>query len=123
MLHLACGSALDRDAALAEWMARNLGRPGAALLSRSGAFRCIEETLVAAEDPWLRAAGRQACVAWRRAREQEERLGRVRTNLALPVIELPFVFAPALGRRELRTLAAALAADRADSGGEGSLSS
>ena len=30
---------IDPDAALAEWMARNIGRPGAALLARSDAFR------------------------------------------------------------------------------------
>jgi anion-transporting ArsA/GET3 family ATPase len=34
-----CSISIDPDAALEEWMARNIGRPGAALLARSEVFR------------------------------------------------------------------------------------
>jgi hypothetical protein len=48
-------------------------------------------------------------MAWRRAREQEHQLDRLRAELALPVVELPFLFVAALGPRELRALSTALA--------------
>jgi anion-transporting ArsA/GET3 family ATPase len=68
----------------------------------------IDRALDASEDPCLRAAGRHACVARRRALEQEHQLARLRASLTVPVIELPFLFVPALGPGEFRTLAAAL---------------
>jgi anion-transporting ArsA/GET3 family ATPase len=68
----------------------------------------IDRALSTTADPRLRAEGRPARMAWRRAREQEEQLGRLRAELALPVVELPFLFVAALGPRELRALAAAL---------------
>ena len=69
----------------------------------------IDRALGASEDPRLRAAFRPARMAWARAREQEDQLGRLRSELALPVVELPFLFVPALGPRALRALAAVLA--------------
>ena len=68
----------------------------------------IDRALGASEDPCLRAAARHARMAWRRAREQEHHLDRLRAGLTVPVVELPFLFVPALGPRELGTLAAAL---------------
>jgi anion-transporting ArsA/GET3 family ATPase len=68
----------------------------------------IDDALSASEDSCLRAAAGPARMAWRRAREQEHQLGRLRAELAMPVVELPFLFVAALGPRELRTLAAAL---------------
>jgi anion-transporting ArsA/GET3 family ATPase len=69
----------------------------------------IDRALGASEDPRLRAAARPARMAWARAREQEDQLGRLRSELALPVVELPFLFVAALGPTELRALSAALA--------------
>jgi anion-transporting ArsA/GET3 family ATPase len=69
---------------------------------------CIEAALSNADDPCLRAACRQAIVAWRRAREQEHQLARLRAEAIAPIIELPFLFVPSLGLDELRTLRRAL---------------
>jgi anion-transporting ArsA/GET3 family ATPase len=74
----------------------------------------IENALTTTTDPWLRAAARQARVSWRRAREQAHELDRLRTGLAIPVVELPFLFVPALGPGELRALAGALTPSIAD---------
>jgi anion-transporting ArsA/GET3 family ATPase len=60
----------------------------------------------------LRAAGRDARRAWRRARTQEDQLERLRGSVDTPIVELPFVFAPALGPAELRMLARELSARR-----------
>ena len=69
----------------------------------------IERALGASDDPDLRAAARPARMAWARAREQEDQLGRLRSELALPVVELPFLFVAALGPADLRALATVLA--------------
>ena len=69
----------------------------------------IDRALGESGDPGLRAAARPARRAWRRAREQEHQLDRLREELALPVVELPFLFAAALGPRELHALSAVLA--------------
>jgi anion-transporting ArsA/GET3 family ATPase len=68
----------------------------------------MERVLGERADPGLRAAARPARAAWRRAREQRHQLDRLREGLAVPVIELPFLFAPALGPRELRVLSTVL---------------
>jgi anion-transporting ArsA/GET3 family ATPase len=68
----------------------------------------IEHAMSTTADPRLRALARPARTAWGRAREQEHQLGRLRTELAVPVVDLPFLFVAALGPRELRALAAAL---------------
>ena len=60
-------------------------------------------------DPALRAWARTASRAWRRAREQAEQLSRLREHIAAPIVELPFLFVPALGPEELRGLATPLA--------------
>lgn len=72
----------------------------------------IEDALSGADDPCLRAAGRQAIVASRRAREQEHQLARLRAEVIAPVIELPFLFVPSLGSDELLTLRRALTGER-----------
>ena len=72
----------------------------------------IERTLRASADPRVRAALAPARRAWGRAREQEHELGRLRTELDLPVVELPFLFIAALGPDELRVLSTALAPGR-----------
>ncbi len=69
----------------------------------------IDDALSAGEDPWVRAAARHALTSWRRAREQETQLRRLRAGVAIPILELPFLFVPALGERELGVLAAHLA--------------
>ncbi len=69
----------------------------------------IDRALGASGDPRLHAAARPVRIAWRRAREQEHQLDRLRSELALPVVELPFLFVAALGPRELRALSTALA--------------
>ena len=62
----------------------------------------LDRALDAGDDPLLRAVGAPARRAWQRAREQEHQLGRLRAELAVAVVELPFLFVPALGPRELR---------------------
>jgi anion-transporting ArsA/GET3 family ATPase len=69
----------------------------------------IDRALGASEDPRLRAAARPARRASARAREQEHQLGRLHAELALPVVELPFLFVAALGPHELRALSIVLA--------------
>jgi anion-transporting ArsA/GET3 family ATPase len=69
----------------------------------------IDRALDGSGDPRLHAAARPVRIAWRRAREQEHQLDRLRAELALPVVELPFLFVAALGPRELRALSTALA--------------
>ena len=69
----------------------------------------IDRALSASGDPRLHAAARPARMAWRRAREQEDQLDRLRAELGLPIVELPFLFVAALGPRELRALSTALA--------------
>jgi anion-transporting ArsA/GET3 family ATPase len=69
----------------------------------------IERALTASDDSRLRAAARPALAAWRRARDQDHQLRRLRAGLTMPIVKLPFLFVPSLGPRELRTLAARLA--------------
>jgi anion-transporting ArsA/GET3 family ATPase len=70
----------------------------------------VERALGTAADASLRPAARAAQSAWRRAREQAEQLSRLREHVVAPVVELPFLFVPALGRGKLDQLAVALAA-------------
>jgi anion-transporting ArsA/GET3 family ATPase len=70
----------------------------------------VDSALGEIADPRLRAVARPAGRAWRRAREQEDQLRRLRSELALPVLELPFLFVAALGPRELRGLSTVVAA-------------
>jgi hypothetical protein len=69
----------------------------------------IEHALAVSDNPSLHAAARPALASWRRARAQEHQLGRLRGGLAAPIVELPFLFVPALGQQELHGLAAHLA--------------
>ena len=69
----------------------------------------IHRALDESGDPGLRAAAGPVVMAWRRAREQEHQLDRLRAELAVPVVELPFLFVAALGPRELRALSTVLA--------------
>ncbi|MGZ6674166.1 MAG: ArsA family ATPase [Solirubrobacteraceae bacterium] len=69
----------------------------------------IDRALSATGDPRLHAVARPARMAWRRAREQEDELDRLRAELGLPIVELPFLFVAALGPRDLRALSTALA--------------
>jgi len=70
----------------------------------------IDRALGASDDADLRAAARPARMAWSRAREQERQLGRLRSELDLPVVQLPFLFVATIGPDELRALASVLAA-------------
>jgi anion-transporting ArsA/GET3 family ATPase len=70
----------------------------------------VERALGASADASLRTAARAARSAWRRAREQAEQLSRLREHLVAPVVELPFLFVPALGPEELGRLAVPLVA-------------
>jgi anion-transporting ArsA/GET3 family ATPase len=70
----------------------------------------IDRALAKCADPALRAAAGAASRQWRRAREQAEQLSRLREHIAAPVVELPFLFVPALGSEELRMLATRLQA-------------
>jgi hypothetical protein len=50
--------------------------------------------------------------AWRQACTQEHQLERLQDSVAAPIVELPFVFARAVGLAELRMLARRLSARR-----------
>ena len=69
----------------------------------------IDRVVLTCRDPALRAWARTASRAWRRAREQAEQLSRLREHIGAPIVELPFLFVPALGPEELRGLATPLA--------------
>jgi anion-transporting ArsA/GET3 family ATPase len=73
----------------------------------------IDRALGASDDPRLRAALAPALRARGRACEQEHELARLHAELAVPVVELPFLFVAALGPSELRALSAALVAPAA----------
>ena len=75
-----------------------------------GELRRIDRALGSSTDPCLRTAGLLARRASRRAREQSAQVAELRERLAAPLVELPFLFVPALGPDELRALAARLAA-------------
>ncbi|HKE77971.1 MAG TPA: ArsA-related P-loop ATPase [Solirubrobacteraceae bacterium] len=100
---------------LAEAVEDATGRPADVVIANevlADRFSADEvERLEAAVDsvPRLRATVRPALTSWRRAHEQEAQLRRLAAGLAVPIVELPFLFVPALGRQELRTLAAHLA--------------
>jgi anion-transporting ArsA/GET3 family ATPase len=68
----------------------------------------IEAARATSEDSCVQAAALHALTSWHRAREQESHLDRLRASLAVPVLELPFLFVSALGPQELRALAAGL---------------
>ena len=63
-----------------------------------GALRC-------AQDPGVRATLLVARRSWSRARAQQRQLDTLHASVAIPIVELPFLFVPVLGARELRTLA------------------
>jgi anion-transporting ArsA/GET3 family ATPase len=73
----------------------------------------VMRALRCAHDPGLRAAGLVAHRSWSRARSQQEQLERLRASVSTTIVELPFLFVPALGACELRMLAGWLAAGRA----------
>jgi anion-transporting ArsA/GET3 family ATPase len=70
----------------------------------------IERVLGTCTDPSLHASEPAVRRAWHRAREQADELSRLQEHIAAPVVELPFLFVPALGPEELRALAVPLAA-------------
>jgi anion-transporting ArsA/GET3 family ATPase len=70
----------------------------------------IERVLGTCTDPSLHALAPAARRAWWRARQQADELSRLHEHIAAPVVELPFLFVPALGPEELRELAFPLAA-------------
>jgi anion-transporting ArsA/GET3 family ATPase len=56
------------------------------------------------------ASGQMARRAWQRARDQAQQLDALRAALAIPMVELPFLFVPAIGKAQLRRLARRLSA-------------
>ena len=72
----------------------------------------VQRALGASPNPGLRAAGAVVRRAWSRARAQEEQRANLRASVAVPIVELPFLFVAALGPAELRALVRRLAAGR-----------
>jgi anion-transporting ArsA/GET3 family ATPase len=68
----------------------------------------IDRSLGPSRDPAVRAAARVARQAWQRARAQAAQRAHLTAHVDLPVVELPFLFAPALGPVEVAALAAPL---------------
>jgi hypothetical protein len=60
--------------------------------------------------PTVRAAWRAARFTYRSRRAQEGHLSRLRAGVDVPIVELPYVYAPELGAAHVRTLGERLAA-------------
>jgi hypothetical protein len=70
----------------------------------------LERALEPIESPLARAAIRAALSEHARAGDQGDQRARLSEGLGTPLVELPYVFAPELGRAELELLADALEA-------------
>jgi anion-transporting ArsA/GET3 family ATPase len=68
----------------------------------------LDAALVNDDPAPLRGAIQAALSEHARARAQEEQLTRLQDGMGMPLVELPFVFAPELGHAELEQLAEAL---------------
>jgi len=87
--------------------------PGVCIVNRVWPDVVSDEEWNAIEAPLQAAAGLEGCadaVDWMRTRRQGQArlLERVRAEMSVPVLELPFVFAPSFGRPAIERLATLL---------------